>query len=50
MNLFQAMQAFVRVVESGRMTAAAEACAISPTMVGNHIRTLEERLGATLLR
>ncbi|GBQ27968.1 LysR family transcriptional regulator [Gluconacetobacter azotocaptans] len=50
MNVFQAMATFVAVVETGSMTAAAERCGISSTMVGNYIRLLEERLGSSLLR
>ena len=49
MDLFQAMQVYVKVVESGSMTAAALACGISTTMVGNHLRSLEQRLGVSLL-
>ena len=50
MDLLEAMSVFARVVESGSLTAAAEPCAISPTMVGNHLRALERHLGATLLQ
>jgi len=50
MDLFQAMGVFVQVVEGGSMTAAAEACGMSTTMVGNHLRALEQRLGVSLLR
>ncbi|MCO8161969.1 LysR family transcriptional regulator [Pseudomonas sp. 21LCFQ010] len=50
MDLFQAMSVFVKVVESGSMTAAARECAISTTMVGNHLRALEQRLGVSLLK
>ncbi|MHB8254909.1 MAG: LysR family transcriptional regulator [Acidiferrobacter sp.] len=50
MDLLEAMSVFVRVVESGSLTAAADRCAISPTMVGNHLRALEKHLGATLLQ
>ncbi|WP_295472887.1 LysR family transcriptional regulator [uncultured Pseudomonas sp.] len=50
MDLFQAMSVFVKVVESGSMTAAARECAISTTMVGNHLRALEQRLGVGLLK
>ena len=50
MNIFQAMTTFIAVVETGSMTAAAERCGISPTMVGNYVRLLEERLGTSLLR
>ena len=49
MDLFQAMTVYVRVVESGSMTAAAQQCAMSTTMVGNHLRALEQRLGVRLL-
>ena len=50
MDLFQAMSVYVKVVESGSMTAAAHACGISTTMVGNHLRALEQRLGVSLLK
>lgn len=43
------MAVFVQVAEKHSFTAAAEACGISPTMVGKHIRFLEERVGARLL-
>ncbi len=49
MDLFQAMRVYVKVVESGSMTAAALECSISTTMVGNHLRALEQRLGVSLL-
>src|SRR5471032_1786491 len=49
MDLFQAMTVYVRVVETGSMTAAALQCEISTTMVGNHLRALEQRLGVRLL-
>lgn len=50
MDLFQAMSVYVKVVETGSMTAAARECAISTTMVGNHLRALEQRLGVSLLK
>lgn len=50
MNVFQAMSTFIAVVETGSMAAAAERCSMSSTMVGNYIRLLEERVGASLLR
>ncbi|MEB0105884.1 LysR family transcriptional regulator [Pseudomonas sp. MH9.3] len=50
MDLFQAMSVYVKVVESGSMTAAAQACGLSTTMVGNHLRALEQRLGVSLLK
>ncbi|RBL67103.1 LysR family transcriptional regulator, partial [Pseudomonas sp. MWU13-2625] len=45
MDLFQAMSVYVKVVEAGNMTAAARECGMSTTMVGNHLRALEQRLG-----
>lgn len=50
MDLYETMAVFVRVVDCGSMTAAAERSGISTTMVGNHLRWLENRLGASLLR
>lgn len=50
MDLFQAMSVYVKVVEAGSMTAAAQECSISTTMVGNHLRALEQRLGLSLLK
>jgi len=49
MDRLTGMETFVRVVELGGFTAAAAAGNISPTMVSNHIRALERRLGARLL-
>jgi DNA-binding transcriptional LysR family regulator len=50
MDVFQAMAVFVKVVESGSMTAAARQCEMSTTMVGNHLKALEQRLGVSLLQ
>jgi DNA-binding transcriptional LysR family regulator len=50
MDVLLAMSVYVRVVESGSMTAAAQACGLSTTMVGNHLRALEQRLGVSLLQ
>jgi DNA-binding transcriptional LysR family regulator len=50
MDVFQAMTVFVNVVESGSMTAAARQCEMSTTMVGNHLKALEKRLGVSLLQ
>lgn len=50
MDLFQAMRVYVKVVETGSLTAAAQACSISTTMVGNHVRALEQRLGVSLMQ
>ncbi len=49
MDLFQAMTVYVKVVEAGSLTAAAQACEMSTTMVGNHLRALEQRLGVRLI-
>jgi DNA-binding transcriptional LysR family regulator len=49
MDLLKAMTVFVRVVESGSLTAAAVACDLSPTMVGSHLQALEARLGTRLI-
>ena len=49
MDLFQAMTVYVKVVETGSLTAAAQACEMSTTMVGNHLRALEQRLGMRLI-
>ncbi|RIJ10413.1 LysR family transcriptional regulator [Pseudomonas sp. 91RF] len=50
MDLFQSMSVYVKVVETGSMTAAALQCEMSTTMVGNHLRALEQRLGVQLLQ
>ena len=49
MNKLASMEMFVRVVESGSFSAAAELSQVSATMVAKHVRTIEERLGARLL-
>ena len=49
MDLLVAMRSFVRTVENASFAAAAAAGSLSPTMVGNHIRYLEARLGTPLL-
>lgn len=49
MDLLLAMSVYVKVVEAGSMTAAALECEMSTTMVGNHLRALEQRLGVSLL-
>ncbi len=50
MDVLLAMTVFVKVVESGSMTAAARQCEMSTTMVGNHLKALEQRLGVSLLQ
>lgn len=49
MGKLAGMEMFVRVVECGSFTAAAEFSNVSPTMVAKHVRIIEERLGARLL-
>jgi DNA-binding transcriptional LysR family regulator len=49
MDVFQAMSVYVKVVETGSMTAAAFQCDMSTTMVGNHLKALEQRLGVRLI-
>jgi DNA-binding transcriptional LysR family regulator len=49
MDRLTSMAVFVRVAEKGSFAAAAEGLAMSTTMVANHVRALEERVGARLL-
>jgi DNA-binding transcriptional LysR family regulator len=49
MDVLRAMDIFVRVVDTGSLTAAAAECDLSPTMVGNHLQALEGRLGTQLI-
>lgn len=49
MDRLTSMEVFVRVAEAGSFAAAAKACALSTTMVANHVRALESRLGARLI-
>ncbi|WP_428393069.1 LysR substrate-binding domain-containing protein [Lichenicoccus sp.] len=49
MDRLLAMESFVRTVEHGSFAAAAAGQGLSPSMVGNHVRFLEKRLGALLL-
>jgi len=49
MDKLESMGIFVRVVERGSFSAAADDFRLSGTMVGTHIRTLEQLLGARLL-
>src|ERR1700736_6981850 len=43
------MGVFVRVADLGSFAAAAKELRLSPTMIGKHIRFLEERLGSQLI-
>ncbi|HEX7967959.1 MAG TPA: LysR family transcriptional regulator [Stellaceae bacterium] len=49
MDRIASMTAFTTVVASGSFAAAAQRLNMSPAMVTNHVRALEERLGARLL-
>jgi DNA-binding transcriptional LysR family regulator len=43
------MSVFVRVADLGSFAAAANELRLSPTMIGKHVRYLEERLGSLLI-
>lgn len=49
MDLLDSMKVYVLAVEKGSLSAAAAASGMSATMAGNHLRTLETRLGTRLL-
>ncbi len=49
MDRLTAMRSFVCTVERGTFAGAAAASGLSPAMVGNHVRYLEDRLGTPLL-
>lgn len=49
MNKLESMAVFVRVVEKGSFTTVAEEMRISSTMIGLHIKGLEQHLGVRLL-
>lgn len=49
MDLLDSMRVYVVAVDQGSLSAAAAACGMSSTMAGNHLRSLEARLGARLL-
>nr|WP_314544627.1 LysR family transcriptional regulator [uncultured Massilia sp.] len=50
MDLLDSMRMYVLTVEKGSLSAAAVEAGVSSTMVGNHLRALEERLGMQLVR
>jgi DNA-binding transcriptional LysR family regulator len=43
------MSVFTKVADLGSFAAAAKQLRLSPTMIGKHIRFLEERLGSQLI-
>src|SRR6266699_4297837 len=49
MDRMTSMATFVKVVESGGLSAAARTLSRSPSMVTAHVQALEERLGVRLL-
>ncbi len=49
LDRFTSMAVFICAADRRSFAAAAEVFGISPTMVGKHVRFLEERVGATLL-
>lgn len=49
MDLLDSMKVYVCTVEKGSLSAAADACGMSATMAGNHVRALEQRLGMQLM-
>ncbi len=49
MDRLRSMEVFVAAVDAGSLTAASKKLGITPVMVGKHIRSLEQRLGAKLL-
>ena len=49
MDSLKALKIFSRVAKLGSFTAAAREAGLSPSMVGNHVRSLEDWFGAPLL-
>ena len=49
MDRLTSMSVFVRVADLGSFAAAAKELRLSPTMIGKHVRHLEERLGSLLI-
>ncbi len=49
LDRFKSLSVFVCVVDKGSFTDAATECGMSATMVGKHIREIEQRLGAKVL-
>ena len=50
MDRLASMRIFVSVVEGGSLSAAAKQARISGTMVGKHLKQLEQHLGVTLMQ
>jgi DNA-binding transcriptional LysR family regulator len=49
MDRLTSMSVFVKVADLGSFAAAAKELRLSPTMIGKHMRYLEERLGSLLI-
>jgi DNA-binding transcriptional LysR family regulator len=49
MDRLTSMSVFIRVADLGSFAAAAKELRLSPTMIGKHVRHLEERLGSLLI-
>lgn len=49
MDRLTSIAVFVKAVDLGSFTAAAEALDMSPQLVGKHVRSMEQRLGVRLL-
>jgi DNA-binding transcriptional LysR family regulator len=49
MDRLTSMNVFVKAVDSGSFSAAADALRMSPQLVGKHIQTLEQHMGVRLL-
>jgi DNA-binding transcriptional LysR family regulator len=49
MDRLSSMSVFVKVADLGSFAAAAKELRLSPTMIGKHVRHLEERLGSLLI-
>lgn len=49
MDQLKSIAVFVQAADAGSFTAAAKGLAMSPTMVGNHVRALETYLGERLI-
>src|SRR5258705_2691043 len=49
MDRLTSMSVFVKVADVGSFAAAAKELRLSPTMIGKHMRHLEERLGSLLI-
>lgn len=49
MDRFESMRVFVLIADCGSLARAAQASGMSPSMAGNHLRSLEHHLGLQLL-